>query len=322
MKRKISDYLTKEEIKEWRSPPRYRGAFDVILDWAMIGGSMYLVHFFKSWWSVLIALTLIGGRQLALAILMHEGSHRVLFKNRRVNDWVSHWLCGAPIWASFERYRPHHIAHHSYTGTEKDTDLNLVLPYPITSASFFRKCFRDLSGIAGLRRLVGKFLMDAERITYSASMGQKAIEDKSFGRSVGALVKNAGPTLLTNLLLFGLLLALGAPELYLLWFASWMTTFGLCMRIRSISEHVGVELSDNVFKNTRTTYATLLARVTCAPHHVNYHLEHHLLMTVPHYKLKKLHHFLLERGAYMESPIAQGYSELWSKAIKSRSQIA
>jgi fatty acid desaturase len=33
------------------------------------------------------------------------------------------------------------------------------------------------------------------------------------------------------------------------------------------------------------------------PHHVNYHLEHHLCPAVPHYRLPALHRLLQEKGA-------------------------
>jgi fatty acid desaturase len=33
------------------------------------------------------------------------------------------------------------------------------------------------------------------------------------------------------------------------------------------------------------------------PHHVNYHLEHHLYPAVPHYHLPRLHRLLFDKGA-------------------------
>jgi fatty acid desaturase len=47
--------------------------------------------------------------------------------------------------------------------------------------------------------------------------------------------------------------------------------------------------------NTRTTRATLVARATVAPLHVNYHLEHHLLPTVPWFRLPALHRAVAPR---------------------------
>jgi fatty acid desaturase len=66
------------------------------------------------------------------------------------------------------------------------------------------------------------------------------------------------------------------------------------------------------FRNTRTTRAHVLARLTVAPHHVNYYLEHHLLPTVPHYRLPRLHALLRERGAYEDAAFAASYRQVLS----------
>ena len=39
-----------------------------------------------------------------------------------------------------------------------------------------------------------------------------------------------------------------------------------------------------------------IARLLVAPHDVNYHLEHHLVMHVPCWKLARMHRMLLGRG--------------------------
>ena len=59
--------------------------------------------------------------------------------------------------------------------------------------------------------------------------------------------------------------------------------------------------------NTRTTLASWWERLFIAPNRVNYHLEHHLLMTVPHYHLPRMHALLRERGVLDEACIERGY---------------
>ena len=41
----------------------------------------------------------------------------------------------------------------------------------------------------------------------------------------------------------------------------------------------------------------MLGRALLFPHHVNYHLEHHLYPAVPHYHLPQLHRLLADKGA-------------------------
>ncbi len=52
---------------------------------------------FRAWTnplSFIIAVIVIGGRQLGLVILMHDAAHRALFKNTRLNDTLGAFLCG------------------------------------------------------------------------------------------------------------------------------------------------------------------------------------------------------------------------------------
>jgi fatty acid desaturase len=67
-------------------------------------------------------------------------------------------------------------------------------------------------------------------------------------------------------------------------------------------------------RNTRTTLATWWERLLLAPNRVNYHLEHHLLMTVPHYKLPRLHRLLDERGLLDGALVTRGYRAVLARA--------
>jgi len=306
---KIHHVLSRDEIRALCQSSNLRGALDVFTDWAMIAAAMALVAWQPHVVTILLALIIIGGRQLALAILMHEASHRMLFRSRILNDVIGRWLCAAPIWTDLERYRSHHLAHHAFTGTERDTDLGLIAPFPTSRRSMLRKFVRDLSGVASIRRVIATLLMDLGLITYTASTNTRRVDPSEL--SAGLILRNflhrTLPVLIVNAALFSILWALGHPLLYLLWFGAWMTTFSLFFRIRAIAEHACTTDSDNVFLNTRTTLASPLAILTVAPHHVNYHLEHHLLMTAPHYHLKKIHRLLHERGALDTSHVAPNY---------------
>ena len=53
------------------------------------------------------------GRGFArFAILGHEAAHRLLFPNKRVNDFVGRWLLAYPAFVPFDLYRRGHFAHH------------------------------------------------------------------------------------------------------------------------------------------------------------------------------------------------------------------
>jgi hypothetical protein len=69
-----------------------------------------------------------------------------------------------------------------------------------------------------------------------------------------------------------------------------------------------------MLRNTRTTAAGPLARALLAPYWVNYHLEHHLLIFVPCWKLPQAHALLLAKGYGARMEIASGYGAVLSRA--------
>lgn len=310
--KKITDFLSPEEIKRYTRASDLRGALAVLATWGLIAGSFALVAWRPNLLTVAVALFILGGRHLGLSILMHEASHRSLFAHRGINDFIGKWLCAAPTGGDLDKYRVHHMAHHAHTGTERDTDIGLVRPFPISKRSLVRKLARDLFGITGLKRLFGLALINFGYVEYTASVDPKPIDQS--GRSIADVfqtgLRNSFPPLLTNAILFGVLWAVDHPWLYALWVISYLTTFSLFVRIRAMAEHACTGDTDDPFGNTRTTYANIFARLSVAPHRVNYHLEHHLLMTVPYFQLPRLHRVLRERGALQGAPVAANYRDV------------
>jgi fatty acid desaturase len=301
--------LSREEIADLTTASDLRGLLSLAVTWGMIAGAFALVAWRPHPVTVAVALVVLGGRQLALAVLMHECSHRALFRSRALNDHLGRWLCGAPIWQRLDDYRAHHMRHHNFTGTARDPDLGLVTPFPTTCASVARKLLRDLSGLSGLKRVAALLAMDLGFITYTASTTAERTDprDWSLVDRLRSLLRHTGRTLLVNGVIFGVLWATGQPLLYLLWAGAWLTTFSLFVRIRAMAEHACTAISPDVFANTRTVRAGWLARLVVCPHDVCFHLEHHLLMTVPHYKLRRMHELLTDRGALEGSHVVDGY---------------
>ena len=308
--------LGPEERAALMAPSDLRGALAVAGDWAFVGAALALVGAWPNVVTVAVALVVLGGRQLGFSNLMHEAAHRTLFRTRLLNDVVGEWLCAGPVWADLRRYRKHHLAHHAFTGTAKDPDLCLVTPFPTTRASLLRKVARDLTGVAGLKRLVAIFLMDTERLSYTASGGARRLGPAD--RPAGTWRRGArrmAPFVVSQSVLFGLCWVAGAPWLYAVWLAALLTTYSLFLRVRAIAEHSCTGEGPAAFPSTRTTEAGWLARLTVAPHGVNYHLEHHALMSVPFFRLPAFHRLLRERGALAGAHVAPGYGAVLRRVV-------
>jgi len=280
---------------------------------------MALVALWPNPLTVVVAIVLIGARQLGFAVLMHEAAHQALFRDRRINDWAGNWLCAYPIWTDLRPYRRYHLKHHAKNWTQDDPDLDLATKYPVTPDSMRRKIWRDLSGQVGWKRARAVLRRDLARGVFRR---RREDDEVSFGKTAAAGTtgwENLRGVVVTNAILFGLLWLVGQPALYLLWVVAWFTFNSLVTRIRSIAEHNMVPDPTDELRNTRTTLTSWWERLLIAPNHVNYHLEHHLLMTVPLYNLPKLHRLLRERGVLDGALVSRGYwSVMHEAASRSR----
>ena len=192
-----SSSFSRDELDELLAMNDLRSWGSIALNWALVFASFALVAAWPNPLTLVVALVVIGARQLGFAVLMHEASHRSLFRNRAVNDWAGNWLAAYPVWSDWRPYRPYHLSHHARTGSDKDPDIGLVRPFPITPGSLRRKVWRDLSGQTGL-----KFARDAWQRTFAR-----------YGADPAARRATQG-VVITNLVLLGILTAFGRPELY------------------------------------------------------------------------------------------------------------
>ena len=300
---KASDFLSQDEIRDFTERSDLAGAWQVLCNWLLIGAIFAMVITWTNPLTLLLAILLLGGRQLGLAVLMHEAGHKTLFKSQGLNEWVGQWLCAYPVLGDVGAYGASHRQHHRYAGTDSDPDLPNYRAYPVTRASFLRKIKRDLTGQTGL--LLIRSIFGGQGRNLMLREGEKS----------GAEVRG----LLVNLGLFLVMLWAGVGAYYLLWMVAYFTAYPLIARIRQVAEHGSVpDLYDpDPRMNTRTTYANPLERLLFCPNHVNFHLEHHLLASVPAHKLPALHRLLKSRGFYdgYEDALAGSYLQVIKRAV-------
>ncbi|MDF2445372.1 MAG: fatty acid desaturase [Moraxellaceae bacterium] len=309
-RRKVTDLFTRDEIKMLTARSDLMGFWAVGSTWAVIAAAFALL----AWATTqplaiavpafVVGLCVIAGRQLCLAILMHDASHGTLFKTKWLNDVLADWTCARPIWNDLQKYKVHHFVHHTKTGSAEDTDISLVAPFPCSRTSLARKLLRDLVGITGFKFFIGRFLMDAGYVKWTVANDVVWLpkEGVSATDRVAMFVRNVTPTLIVNGVLFAALWTVGYPWLFAAWVVAYMTPFALFVRIRSMAEHACTEKTADMFRNTRSTRAGWLARATVAPIHVNYHIEHHVMASVPYFRLPQMHRLLRERNAVPEAP--------------------
>ena len=297
------DIFTPRALIELKQKSDLRGAWLISHAWAVIFAAMAMFVWWPNPVTFLLAVAIIGARQLGLAVLAHDAAHGLLANNLKLNDFEGTWLTDNILLADMYAYRKYHVMHHRFTQQQNDPDLGLSAPFPITRESLRRKIVRDLSGQTAYKQRIGlirrSFGKPGEPWSLRISKG--------WHRLYGAII--------TNVILFAVLAMTGHWWLYpLLWVIPFFTFLPMVERFRSIAEHSMVIDNDDPFRNTRTTYANWLARAFVAPYFVNYHLEHHLVMAVPSYNQPKMHRMLLAKGYGPRMEIKPGYLAILSLA--------
>ncbi|MGY4223569.1 fatty acid desaturase [Bradyrhizobium sp. USDA 4503] len=297
LRMRARDFLTEDELVAVRERTTWKGAALIVHAWALILGAIALVAWWPNPLTYLLAVAIIGSRQLGLAILMHDGAHGCLSADERTNLTLSQWFCAYPIFAETRGYRRYHLQHHARTQQEDDPDLVLSAPFPITKLSYRRKFFRDITGQTGYQQRKAQLLN---------AIGPK---EWPLSRRAANFWQKLGPQCVTNALLFAGLAAAGVWWAYpLLWLVPLLTWMMVITRIRNIAEHAVVPDSSDPLRNTRTTRANVLERLFIAPYYVNYHLEHHLLFYVPCYNLPRVHRILSESRYAGRMEVQPGYA--------------
>lgn len=230
-----------------------------------------------------IFLQIIGIAFTALALncfflLMHEGMHFVLFKDRTANRWVS-FLLGATCLMSYSAYRVNHTRHHRYLGQQGDPDDYVK----------YAKGTKQLWVMQYMRLTIGPFI-------YVPAVPLSAWRFASVAEQRDALIEYA-LLLVIYVILFTLL---PARLLFDIWLFPLMLA-GWLIAIRALTQHGVTDMADP-YLASRSIEASLPVRWFML--NENYHLEHHFFPEIPSYHLHAAHQLIaprLPRSVMMKS---------------------
>jgi fatty acid desaturase len=280
--------------EELRRIPNLRNAFAVIGLYVQTIAIIVLAVHFDNWFVWVAAFLLMGRAHAQFAALMHESAHRLLFRNRKVNDFVGRWLLGYPSFTPIDLYRRGHMAHHREEFGPEEPDIPLYRGYPISKDSFRRKLVRDARGSTGWKLFKG--LLGAVRSENRVVRSQ--------ARCIFA----------TQLVLIAIGVALGHPWVYfILWLAPHLTVWRVINRLRSIAEHGGMQRSKDRRLTTHTVRQRPIARFFLVPYHIGWHLAHHVDSGIPMANLPKYHKEMRRAGYVTEGLEYDSYPALWRK---------
>lgn len=220
------------------------------------------------YWGLFVPLALaVAVVQVRMAILHHEAVHRLLFSNPALNDIVGLRIIGASIGALPKYSRRSHLSHHAYLGAPWDLERSNYAP-PASAPAFVRWLARKAFGIEPLQRLV-------RLLRHRPAAADSPPPHRSDWINLAVM----------QMAILGGLAALGSAEHYLiLWIAPLMTVSRALMGVRALAEHLPFPGPEGT-RYLTTFDAGPLERLLLAPLGFQYHAEHHLLPSIPSWRL-------------------------------------
>jgi len=287
--------LPKEVIHRLTQRSAWRSGLAVFDDVAVIAVSLgFALYYWPNPFVIFIAVMIIGTRQHALFVIAHDAAHYLLFENRRINDLVGR-ACATVQGLSMCTYRVIHRLHHNNLYGELDPDTALHGGYPRGRGYLIRKLLKDLSGFTAWKTYA-YFLGGAPALNTATNVAVRPLDDTSAKLKEEARSdRNAVIAFHVIALLF--FYWLGFLTQYLvLWILPLVTVVQAILRLRAIAEHGATTDFSSPLTAARTNLAPAWLAWLIFPHHVNYHIEHHLYASVPHYHLPRLHREMAQQG--------------------------
>jgi fatty acid desaturase len=288
----------------------------IVLDLVLIAGAIAAAVWMLPWWCYPLVALVVGARQQAMIVLMHEAAHRKLFRNPAVNDSVGEVVLAWPFFVSMFSYRANHFAHHRHLNTELDPDWVRYLglnaeerknwQYQRTLWQVVRPLAADLVGL-GVVRQVKRVVRLARPRNHDPRRAGPAADTEAARKFRGY----------SPLALWGFRLGLAAGltvtgtwwVFLLYWVVPGLTVLKMGTRLRLLAGHFAIYGGEGI----RTTLTSPLGRLLLGPHNIGYHVEHHLYPAVYFGCLPELHRMLAGRGDYAGGfplRVTRGYWQL------------
>ena len=264
---------------------------DVAVLAAAIGAALY---YWPNPIVVLIAVVVVGTRQHALFVIAHDAAHYLLYERRWLNDLVGR-ACATVQGLSMRTYRVIHRLHHNHLYGELDPDTALHGGYPRGRWYLIRKLLKDLGGLTAWKTYA-YFLGGAPSLNTRTQVALRPLDDTSEKlRAEARADRNA--VIASHVVALGIFAWSGYLLEYLvLWILPLVTVVQAILRLRAIAEHGATTDFSSPLTAARTNLAPAWLEWLIFPHRVNYHIEHHLYASVPHYNLPELHREMNARG--------------------------
>jgi fatty acid desaturase len=287
--------LPKEVVQSLTRRAPWRASAAILHDVAVIAIALGIgLYFWPNPLVLLVCVIVIGTRQHALFVIAHDAAHYLLYEQRWLNDLAGR-ACATVQGLSMCTYRVIHRLHHNNLYGELDPDTALHGGYPRGKAYLVKKLLKDLSGLTAWKTYA-YFLGGAPALNTATNVALRPLDDTS------EKLRNEAKRDRNLVIVFhAVLLAAFAWSGYLveylvLWVLPLVTVVQAILRLRAIAEHGATTDFSSPLTAARTNIGPPWLEWLIFPHQVNYHIEHHLYASVPHYNLPALHREMAALG--------------------------
>ena len=299
--------ITPQRIRELSKLRPWITLRDTAWMWLGIAAAWGLVFFYPTWWSVLIAIPVIGTRYYGLFIIGHDGMHRRIFNSGPASDLFTDVFLIGPIGMCNRVNSRPHLEHHQNLANDDDPDLHKHACFNKTTRLEYVLFLTGLGSVITVLRTLflgertgASIASNASQVVGGADLPTDVAPTKrSHSMRDLAVILGwqalliGGLTLLAGYALGGrtaLDIVLkgwwGYPVLWA--FPVYLFTY-LPNLIRSFVEHSHPENDDIADEHRLCTFlSNPVERMLFAPMNMNYHIGHHLWPSVPYYNLPTL----------------------------------
>ena len=167
--------------------------------------------------------------------------------------------------------------------------------YPRGRAYLVKKLLKDLGGLTAWKTYA-YFLGGAPALNTQTGVALRPLDDTS-QRLRDEARQDRNMVIAFHIAMLAVMAWSGTLLEYLvLWILPLVTVVQAILRLRAIAEHGATTDLSSPLTAARTNVLPAWLEWLLFPHRVNYHIEHHLYASVPHYNLPRLHREMAGRG--------------------------
>jgi len=233
--------------------------------------------------------------QTAAVLIVHEASHRNLLSGKRVNELVGNLLFALPVGLTVDSYRATHVLHHNYLNTERDPS-GFVTRVGLSRADVCKQWLFLLSG---------RVIFDLVVRTFSGKRLEKTVVTPDRDQRVASAERRrAMYVFLYHAPIIATSYYYGVIDAWVVWVVSTVTLVPFLDGLRVTIEHRPGPGAPADF-HTRSHHRWTVASALVSPF-FQYHWEHHVCPSIPHYQLARMHAILVEEGVDKALPVRGG----------------